>query len=206
MPRLNYKPFCLLTKKIDTDPELIFGLKKDNHDSFEKLFELYSKPLFLFSLSYLKSKEEAEGVVQEVFIKIWSNRKKLKTNTSFKSYLFTIALNTIRKQFNIKARLDEAKHDILFDFSKNRPEFDDNSNYQFLHDKLEELINRMPEKRRLVFIKKKIEEKSLKEISHELQITTKTVEYHVTEAMKFLKSEFEKLQVEGIVFFHLFIE
>ena len=72
-------------------------------------------------------------------------------------------------------------------------------------DKLEELIKQMPEKRREVFIKKKIEEKSLKEISEELNITTKTVEYHITEAMRFLKSEFEKLQVQGLIVFHLFI-
>jgi RNA polymerase sigma-70 factor (ECF subfamily) len=64
----------------------------------------------------------------------------------------------------------------------------------------------MPEKRRQVFIRKKLEEKSLKEIAAELDITVKTVEYHITEAMKFLKSEFEKLQVKGLIFFYLFLK
>jgi RNA polymerase sigma-70 factor (family 1) len=196
----------LLTKKSNTDSELIIGLKKDNHNSFQKLFELYSKPLFQFSLSYLKSKEDAEGVVQEVFIKIWNKRKELKTDTSFQSYLFTIALNTIRKQFNNQSRLNEIKHDILIDFSKNRSEFDDTNDYQLLLDKLDDLIQQMPEKRRQVFIRKKIDDKTLKEIAQELEITTKTVEYHITEAMKFLKREFEKLQVKGLIFFHLFVK
>jgi RNA polymerase sigma-70 factor (family 1) len=196
----------LLTKKSNTDSELIIGLKKDNHNSFQKLFELYSKPLFQFSLSYLKSKEDAEGVVQEVFIKIWNKRKELKTDTSFQSYLFTIALNTIRKQFNNQSRLNEIKHDILIDFSKNRSEFDDKDDYQLLLDKLDDLIQQMPEKRRQVFVRKKIDGKSLNEIAKELEITTKTVEYHITEAMKFLKREFEKLQVKGLIFFHLFVK
>jgi RNA polymerase sigma-70 factor (family 1) len=196
----------LLTKKLNTDSELIRGLKKDNHNSFQKLFELYSKSLFQFSLSYLKSKEDAEGVVQEVFIKIWNKRKELKTDTSFQSYLFTIALNTIRKQFNNQSRLNEIKHDILIDFSKNRSEFDDTNDYQLLLDKLDDLIQQMPEKRRQVFIRKKIDDKTLKEIAQELEITTKTVEYHITEAMKFLKREFEKLQVKGLIFFHLFVK
>ena len=196
----------MLTKKSNIKDGLIAGLKKDNHDSFQKIFELYSKPLFQFSLSYLKSKEAAEDIVQEVFIKIWDNRKELKADTSFQSYLFTIALNAVRKHFNKLSRLNELKHDILIDFSKNKPEFDDSTDYQSLLDKLDELISRMPEKRRQVFIKKKIEEKSLKEISHELAITTKTVEYHITEAMKFLKQEFGKLQVKGMIFFHLFIQ
>ncbi|MDD4189789.1 MAG: sigma-70 family RNA polymerase sigma factor, partial [Mangrovibacterium sp.] len=72
--------------------------------------------------------------------------------------------------------------------------------------KLNELISRMPEKRRQVFIKKKFEGKSLKEIAEELDITPKTVEYHITEAMKFLKQEFEKFRMEGLVFFYLFIQ
>ena len=194
----------MLTKKLNTESDLIIGLKKDNHDSFQRIFERYSQPLFKFSLSYLKSKEAAEDVVQEVFIKVWNNRKSIKTDTSFQSYLFTIALNAIRKNFNKLTRLNELKHDILIKFS-NKFDFDDNTDYQSLLDKLDELINRMPEKRREVFIKKKIEEKSLKEISKELDITTKTVEYHITEAMRFLKQEFKMLKINGMIFFHLFI-
>ena len=206
MLQSNYEGFYLLTKNLNTDSELVKGLKKDNHSSFQKLFELYSKPLYQFSLSYLKSKEDAEGVVQEVFLKIWNNRKTLKTDTSIKSYLFTIALNTIRKQFNKQSKLNEVKHDILLDLSKNKSIFDDRDDYQELLEKLEELIQQMPEKRKQVFIQKKLEEKSLKEIAQELDISTKTVEYHITEAMKFLKEEFEKLQIKGMIFFHLFVK
>jgi RNA polymerase sigma-70 factor (family 1) len=196
----------LPTKKLNTDSFLVQNLKKDDHKSFRKLFELYSTQLFKFSMSYLKSKEAAEDVVQEVFTKVWKNRKDLKTDTSFKSYLFTIAFNSIRKRFNQLSKLNETKHDILLDFSKNKPDFDDQNDYQTLLDKLEELISRMPEKRKQVFVKKKIEEKSVKEISAELSITPKTVEYHITEAMKYLKTEFSKLQIKGMIFFHLFVK
>uniref|UniRef100_UPI0032166C31 RNA polymerase sigma factor n=1 Tax=uncultured Draconibacterium sp. TaxID=1573823 RepID=UPI0032166C31 len=190
---------------LNSEKDLVAGLKKDKHNSFQSLFELYSNPLFQFSLSYLKSTEAAEDVVQEVFTKVWNKRKELKTDTSFKSYLFTIALNSIRKQFNKLTRLNEVKHDILLDSTKDKSTFDDEGDYQTLLDKLDELITKMPEKRRQVFIKKKLEEKSLKEIAQELHITPKTVEYHITEAMKFLKEEFEKLQVKGLIFYYLFV-
>jgi len=190
---------------IPIESKILKELKKGDHSAFERIFEQYSKQLFQFSLSYLKSEEVAKDIVQEVFIKIWNNRKEIKTDTSFQSYLFTIALNSVRKYFNKVSRLNEIRHDILIDFSRMKPEFDDRSDYQALLDKLDELIRQMPEKRREVFIKKKIEEKSLKEISEELNITTKTVEYHITEAMRFLKSEFEKLKVQGLIFFNLFI-
>ena len=187
------------------ESKILKELKKGDHAAFEKVFERYSKQLYRFSWSYLKSKDAAEDIVQEVFSKVWSNRESLKTDTSFQSYLFTIAINAIRLHFNKLSRLNELKHDILIDFSDLKQEFDNRSDYQVLLDMLDELIKQMPEKRRAVFIKKKIEEKSMKEISEELQITVKTVEFHISEAMKFLKSEFEKLQIQGLVFFHLFV-
>jgi len=183
---------------------LLIRLKKGDHDSFRKLFEKYSNPLFRFANGYLKSNEAAEDVVQFVFTKVWDNRKKLKTDTSFQSYLFTIALNSIRQNFNKLSKQNELKHTVLIGFATTQTEFDENNEYQALLDKLDELIARMPEKRKEVFIKKKIEEKSSKEIAEECTISLKTVEYHIHEAMKFLKKEFGKIQTMGIFFFHLF--
>ena len=180
-------------------------LKKGNHDAFSEIFEHYSSSLFQFSLGYLKSEQAAEDVVQEVFVKIWDNRKSIKTNTSFKSYLFKIALNSVRRYFNLLSRFNDLKHDIIAESVDAKSDFDDRTDYQFMLDKLDEFIKRMPEKRREVFCLKKLEGKSLREISDELGITTKTVEYHITEAMHFLKTEFEKLQIRGVIFFHLFI-
>jgi len=193
-------------KKSHIESELVAGLRKGDHSCFQQLFDHYSGPLFKFALSYLKSGDTAEDVVQEVFLKIWNNRKDVRTDTSFRSYLFTIALNSVYKHFNKLTKLNELKHDLLIDFSNHQAEFDERADYQDLVDKLNELISRMPEKRRQVFIKKKFEGKSLKEIAEELDITPKTVEYHITEAMKFLKQEFEKFRMEGLVFFYLFIQ
>ncbi len=190
---------------IPDEARILKELKKGNHTAFEKIFGYYSEQLYLFSLSYLKSKDAAEDIVQEVFIKIWNNRESIKTDTSFQAYLFTITLNAVRLHFNKLSRLNELKHDILLGFSEIKHDFDNYADYQALLDKLDELIKQMPEKRRAVFIKKKIEEKSMKEISEEMHISVKTVEFHISEAMKFLKAEFEKLHIQGLIFFYLFI-
>lgn len=190
---------------ISEERAILEEFKKGNHDAFAEIFEHYSKSLFQFSLGYLKSKEAAEDIVQEVFIKIWNSRRNIKTNTSFQSYLFKITLNSVRRYFNQLSRFNDLKHDILVESVDTKSDFYDRTDYQFMLDKLDEFIKRMPEKRREVFNLKKLEGKSLKEISEELNITTKTVEYHITEAMHFLKTEFEKLQIRGVIFFHLFI-
>ncbi len=196
----------MFEKKINTESELLKGLKKGDHASFRKLFEKHSKPLFRFSISYLKSSEAAEDVVQEVFIKIWDKRKDIDTKKSFQSYIFTIALNSVRKHFNKQAEYNQLKHDIIVSFSKNQAAFDEQDDFEFYIRQLDNLIHQMPEKRKAIFIGKKLEGKTQKELAEEYRITTKTVEYHITEAMKFLKGEFEKHRLGGMVFFYLFVK
>jgi len=85
------------------DQNLVQLLKNGNVAAFDSLFKLYRPKLFGFALKYFRNETEAEELVQEVFVKVWENRKSLKSEFSFKSYVFTIALNQIRKYFNKKA-------------------------------------------------------------------------------------------------------
>lgn len=193
-------------KKINIEIALLKGLKRSDHECFQNLFAKYSQPLYRFSLSYLKSTDAAEDVVQEVFLKIWRKRKEIDTTKSFQSYLFTIALNVIRKQFNKLTESHQLKHDLLLSFAENKETFDEKDDFQEMVDKLEELIQQMPERRREIFRMKKLEGKSQKEIAGVFNITIKTVEYHITESMKFLKKEFDTLRMKGMIFFCLFVK
>ncbi len=73
-----------------SDYELVDKLQKGDLEAFDLIFKKYGDRLFGFALKYLKSKEETKGLVQNVFLKIWENRKDLKKESSLKSYLFTI--------------------------------------------------------------------------------------------------------------------
>jgi len=89
--------------EIRNDQQLVQLLQKGNVAAFDSLFEVYSQRLFGFAFKYFKNETDAEELVQEVFVKVWENRQTLKSELSFRSYLFTIALNQIRKHFNKKA-------------------------------------------------------------------------------------------------------
>ena len=174
--------------------------------AFESLFESYSQKLYRFSYSYLKAEAEAEDVVQEVFLKLWENRSRLKTGTSFQSYLFTIAFNSIRKNFNKKA-FQEKFQSELFDFlSAENPSFENIPDFEALLSQLDELIDQMPDRRKEIFIKRKKEGKSVKDIAMELNISPKTVENQITEAMNYLKREFFKDHVSSVLFFSIFLD
>ncbi len=73
--------------------KLLEGLKNGSYQDFNELYELYSDLLYGFALSLIKSPSGAKDIVQETFLKLWKNRKDITFNTSFKSYLYTIAKN-----------------------------------------------------------------------------------------------------------------
>ena len=182
---------------------LIESLKRGESFAFERLFTRYAQKLFAFALSYLKNEDDAEEVVQEVFLKVWDRRQELRTDTSFQSYVFTIAFNSIRKTFNKRARENQFKPDIVDQLDAEDSAVDFEHNHQLILDKLEQYINELPERRKLIFLLRKKHGKSLKEIADELDISVKTVENQITEAMRFLKSKFEADFSNGLILFLL---
>jgi len=186
-------------ENISTDALLLKGLRNGNHASFKKLYDLYSAHLFNYSFKLLKSKDAAEDIVQDTFLTVWNIRDRIKSSGSFKSMLFTIGLNSIRHTFNILSKENDLKDELLYNLSENSKEYSADNDYEELVKKLEKLLTQMPEKRKQVFIKKKIEGLKAKDIAIELNISVKTVAYHVAEAMKFLKKEFKAMGISGVV-------
>jgi len=84
---------------VPNDIELVEKLQKGDVEAFDLIYDKYSGKLYSFGLKYLRSNSEAEELVQSVFLKVWENYKNLKKESSFKSYLFTIAYNDICKLF-----------------------------------------------------------------------------------------------------------
>jgi len=130
---------------------LVHNLAKGNLLAFNTLYKEYSGRLYRFALGYLKSKDEAEELVQEVFTIIWEKRKDLKKELSFKSFLFTIAFNIIRKHFRTKAYfadyLKAEMGDNLDMQTSQKITYD--SLYRFITD----LVNQLPARRKEIFIK-----------------------------------------------------
>jgi RNA polymerase sigma-70 factor (ECF subfamily) len=189
-----------------TERQLITLLREGSQFAFEKLFERYSQKLYRFSLSYLKSESEAEEIVQNVFLKLWETRNNLRTETSFQSYLFTIAFNEIKKYFNKKARDEKFRFGILEMLSEENSSIETKAEYELLVQKLELLITQMPERRREIFIKRKKEGKSISDIASEMDISPKTAENQITEAMNYLKKEFSNDRISGLLFFYIFLD
>lgn len=186
------------------DQELVKLLQRGNAEAFDSLFEVYSSKLFGFAFKYFRNETDAEELVQDVFVKVWENRQTLKSEHSFKSYLFTIALNQIRKYFNKKAAslryLESLQNDT---FSSEQANTD---NFEAALQRLNLIIDQMPARRREIFIKSKLEGKSSKEVATELNISPGTVDNQVSEALKFIRNQMNSGNVDMILFMVLFID
>jgi len=187
------------------DFELTRALQKGDVKAFDKLFSNYGKRLYHFAYGYLKSREEAEGVVQEVFMRVWRNRKQLKPDLSFKAYLFKIAYHHILELFEQINRRNAYRHQIIEEAINFTDETNERLDYQILLEKVELLINRLPERQREVLIKRRKEDISIKEIAKQMDISPKTVENHLTEALKSIRKGLGEQDISAMLFFLLFI-
>jgi RNA polymerase sigma-70 factor (family 1) len=185
------------------ESKLVTELIKGNILAFNTLFRKYDNRLYLFALGYLKSEEEAEELVQEVFTKIWEKRADLKEELSFKSYLFAISFNIIRKHFRTRVQFSNyLKDDIRDDLDMQTSEkITCDSLYQYIT----ELADKLPERRKIVFMKSRFDGLSIKEIAEELKISHKTVENQLTDALKFIRTKLNSESIPAILFFILFI-
>ena len=194
-------------KKKTTNPDahLVALLKKDDLRAFDQLFIKYHKKLYYFAKGYLKSDEKAEGLVQEVFIRIWTNRYNIKEYLSFNAFIYSIAYNAILNQFRKMNR--ERKY--IDQYLLYREEKSNNTSLEVEYNNLLELANKaiekMPEKRKLVYKMSREKGLSNQEIAETLGISKKTVENQIHAALKFLKQELGKDSVLSVLFFFLFI-
>ena len=191
---------------VANEHDLIQNFIKGDASSFDEIFRIYNKKVYAFSLRNLKNKEDAEGVVQEVFVNLWKDRDRLKDMKSLESWIFAICFNTIRKHFRKMMR--EKQHLQKFAEISSR---DDNSTvtdveYNDLLEKAEKIIERLPERQKIIFLLSKREGLSNSEIAGKLNITKKTVENHLTRAKSFIKKALVDNGLLSLLFFWLFIK
>jgi len=192
------------------DATEVISLKNSDFKSFDKLFDKYGKKLYRFALGYLKSREDAEGLVLDVFMKVWENRASLDETKSFNSYLFTIAKNTIlnhfRKKANQKSYLEYIKQHTELIYANTE---DNNLENDILFSNLESqaklIIDRLPSRRKEIYLLSREKGYCNEIIAQTLNISKKTVENQITLALKFIKEQLRNKDLIPLLFFSLFI-
>ena len=186
------------------DIELVSKLQKGDVDAFDLVYTKYAGKLYGFAYKYLKSVVETEELVQSVFLKVWENQKTLRKESSFKSYLFTIAFNEICNSFKRRTHLQKFIGVQLLENSNSSSDTEEMINYNSTLEQLNDIISKLPERQRTIFLKSRQEGKSNKEIADELGISSGTVDNYISESLKFIRIQLQDKNFGVILFFSLF--
>ncbi len=187
------------------DTELVKKLQKGDVEAFDLLYEKYSVKLYSFGLKYLRSASEAEELVQSVFIKLWENHKQLNKELSFKSYLFTIAYNDICKLFRKRKYMEKFITDTIYENPLTSIGMQDGIDYSSVLSRVQQLIDKLPERQKEIFRKSRLEGKPSKEIAEELKLSSGTVDNYISEALKFIRRCLQKEDLVLVLFFSMYL-
>ena len=192
---------------MEKKPELekiLINLSNDHETALEELFNLYYPRLFRFSKSFLKLSEGIEDILQEVFIKIWDNRKKIRRTDTFNAYIFTISRNLLLNE--LRSRLSDQK---ARDAVMNQSVADEflrleDGDVQALKEKVEEIMAHLPEGHRTYCDMSGQEGLSNRAIAEKMGVSEKNVEYHLSRAIKIMKEKLKDLGMFSLLYFYLF--
>ena len=178
-----------------TERTILINLRSGDLKSFDTIYHRFNKKLYSFSFSFLKDHEQADEMVQDVFVSLWEKREQINPELPFENYLITICYNSIRKFFR-RRKIENKVMDYL---SKNVPESITETGNTVIYNELMELVertvNNMPPKQKTVYKLSRQEGIEIKEIAERLNISSRTVETHLTNALKIIRMELGKISL-----------
>jgi len=185
------------------DKLIVKNLKDGDVLSFDSIFNKYHKKVYYFALSYIKNKEEAEDVVQEVFMNLWKYREQINEYYVFSKYLFKITYNVtckrFRKQTSDKKHLEEVMKNTLHEDNSTYLDIE----YNNLLETTNMLIEKLPSRQKKIFLLSIKEQLTIEQIAQNLNISKKTVENYLTRARSSLRKSLSR-SILSILFFCLF--
>lgn len=182
-----------------SEKELLKSLSEGDERAIEAIYQLYWEPLFIKSFSILRDKEICEDIIQEIFIKLWDFRERLEIKVSLKAYLFASCRYSIYRQIRsgtVREDIFDEIHERLHTSSSHA-----DLEYKEILAQVNHIINQLPPKCQQVYKLSREENLSHKEIAQQLNISTKTVENHITRALHELRSSLRGIIVMKMIFF-----
>jgi|HubBroStandDraft_6_1064221.scaffolds.fasta_scaffold1079129_1 RNA polymerase sigma-70 factor (family 1) len=168
-----------------------------DEEAFKKIYYHFYKKLYLFSLALVKTKEAAEEIAEDVFIKIWQHKENLSTINNLRVYLYIATKNTALNYLAKKAKenLIEPFDNINIDLYKSSITPEELMITSEMYRKIQEQVEALPPRCKMIF--KLIREDGLKykEVSDILNISVNTIDVQIAIAIKkiaiALKPEFD---------------
>ena len=177
-----------LFKKEIEDEKLVLRLKEGSHKAFEPLFRRYYASVCAYAARFVDI-EDAEDVADDVMVWLWEKRAGLDIQTTFRQYLFTMVYHRACK-VAMRNRLAQETAVYMDEYRKRHELNDDDFMLaEELKERIKKAIVSLPETYRDAFLLHRFEGKSYKEIAVIFNMSPKTIDYRIQQALKLLRKE-----------------
>lgn len=174
-----------------TEDELLKRLRSGDDLAFTEIYNRYWERLLAIGYFHLQNKQSAEDIVHEVFMSLWIRKAELEIS-SVPAYLATAVKFTVFKSIAREKRRREISTAGYTSLATN---LEDKLDAKFMEDFVRGKVEQLPEKSKLVFEYSRDDELSVKEIAKKMDLTPKAVEYHLTKALRALRTSLKKIKI-----------
>lgn len=161
-------------------------IAEGDRTAFDALYNHFWKTIYQYVYPKTKNTEATEDILHDLFLSIWKNRSRLQEINNIESYLKTGARYLTFSYFNKNSeqhKVDIDKVDIILDDAP----IEDRLHYRYLLDLIQEEIQNLPERCRIIFNESRINHKSINQIALEYGLSKSTVENQINKALKRLR-------------------
>lgn len=169
-----------------SDEQLVIQLNEGNKFAFEEIYDRYWYKLFCIAYHQIGTKEEAEELVHDLFENIW-NRRDLSNIRHLSSYLVLSMKHLVTNFIKSKITWRKYKEYIILQKMQEASVTDEEIEFSDLSKALDNALKKLPEKTSQIFQLSRFENRSVKDIAREMNLSEKAVEYHITKSLKVLK-------------------
>ena len=171
---------------LEHDQQIIQEIREGREEPFRQVFNAYYEGLCQYAFTILRDMDDAEDIVQNMFLKIWEKRQTLIITHTLKSYLYKAVYHQCINQFDHRAVREKYQERRTYESSSGvqLPEVFPNE----LEESIVDAINSLPKQCRIIFMMSRYEELKYSEIANKLDISVNTIENQISKALRILRT------------------
>ncbi len=171
------------------DSDILLAIRQGNERVFETVFRKHYQSLCNYACGILKDMDDAEEVVQSIFMKFWEQREGIEINVSLKSYLYRAVHNTCLNRLKHLKIQEVHKQYVGNYYEENHDSATEMMEKVVLENRISNALEKLPEQCRLIFKMSRFEELKYQEIADRLGLSIKTVENQIGKALRIMRTE-----------------
>ncbi|HEY0668626.1 MAG TPA: RNA polymerase sigma-70 factor [Sphingobacteriaceae bacterium] len=185
-------------EKVFDSEYLVQRLKESDPVSFKMIYKLYWRRLYNTAYHIIESDSEAEDIVQDVFSSLWYRREHLCIKGSIENYL----VKAVKYTAFFYIKLQSRKRSMRFEESALANDIEDQIAYKDLEHLMKKILDSLPFKTREIFSLSRFEGLTYSQIAERMDVSVKTVEYHISLALKKFSKRLAACLVFSLLHFH----